>query len=70
VTVDGHPALNLTSSDFLGLGNDPVVQVGTPTHLTACCLYIPHGLTMTQQCVQVSRCPHMPLNSTLAPQHL
>jgi len=27
VTVDGHPALNLTSSDFLGLGNDPVVQV-------------------------------------------
>jgi hypothetical protein len=27
VTVDGHPALNLTSSDFLGLGNDPIVQV-------------------------------------------
>lgn len=26
VTVDGHPALNLTSADFLGLGNDPVVQ--------------------------------------------
>jgi hypothetical protein len=38
VTVGGHPALNLTSSDFLGLGNDPVVQVRSSFAAALCAL--------------------------------
>lgn len=46
VTVDGHPALNLTSSDFLGLGNDPVVQVWAAAWRCVC---YPHAVLQSQQ---------------------